>query len=134
MTQTGYIQSKFIEGTKDWNDLNTKTISTITLVGVAHAMGSSKKDITVTLHPQKNGMKFTTSYATESNEYTYDWAVTNTDTDTYLLHPASGCYMYHSKSAYSSTMRMRVKLNVTYTNSSKFPPETVVLQVDSVAK
>ena len=132
--KTGYIQSKFIEGTKDWNDLNTKTISTITLVGVAHAMGSSKKDITVTLHPQKNGMKFTTSYATESNEYTYDWAVTNTDTDTYLLHPASGCYMYHSKSAYSSTMRMRVKLNVTYTNSSKFPPETVVLQVDSVAK
>ena len=132
--KTGYIQSKFIEGTKDWNDLNTKTISTITLVGVAHAMGSSKKDIIVTLHPQKNGMKFTTSYATESNEYTYDWAVTNTDTDTYLLHPASGCYMYHSKSAYSSTMRMRVKLNVTYTNSSKFPPETVVLQVDSVAK
>ena len=132
--KTGYIQSKFIEGTKDWNDLNTKTISTITLVGVAHAMGSSKKDITVTLRPQKNGMKFTTSYATESNEYTYDWAVTNTDTDTYLLHPASGCYMYHSKSAYSSTMRMRVKLNVTYTNSSKFPPETVVLQVDSIAK
>ena len=132
--KTGYIQSKFIEGTKDWNDLNTKTISTITLVGVAHAMGSSKKDIIVTLHPQKNGMKFTTSYATESNEYTYDWAVTNTDTDTYLLHPASGCYMYHSKSAYSSTMRMRVKLNVTYTNSSKFPPETVVLQVDSIAK
>ena len=132
--KTGYIQSKFIEGTKDWNDLNTKTISTITLVGVAHAMGSSKKDITVTLRPQKNGMKFATSYATESNEYTYDWAVTNTDTDTYLLHPISGCYMYHSKSAYSSTMRMRVKLNVTYTNSSKFPPETVVLQVDSIAK
>lgn len=132
--KTGYIQSKFIEGTKDWNDLNTKTISTITLVGVAHAMGSSKKDITVTLNPKKNGMKFTTSYATESNEYTYDWAVTNTDTDTYLLHPASGCYMYHSKSTYSSSMRMRVKLNVTYTNSSKFPPETVVLQVTSVAK
>ena len=132
--KTGYIQSQYIEGTKAWKDLNTKKVKTITLVGVAHAIGSSRKDFTVMINTMTGGLKAVTSYATESSDYAYNWAVTNNDPQNYLNKVAGSDYLYHRKSDCSSRILMRVKLNVTYTNPSKFPAETIVLSVYSAAK
>ena len=132
--KTGYIQSQYIEGTNAWKELNTKKAKTITLVGVAHAIGSSRKDFTVMINTMTAGLKAVTSYAKESSEYAYDWAVTNNDPENYLNHVAGSDYLYHRKSDCSSRILMRVKLNVTYTNPSKFPAETIVLSVYSAAK
>ena len=132
--KTGYIQSQYIEGTNAWKELNTKKAKTITLVGVAHAVGSSKKDFTVMINTMTSGLRAVTSYATESSDYAYNWAVTNNDPEIYLNKVAGSDYLYHRKSDCSSRILMRVKLNVTYTNPSKFPAETIVLSVYSAAK
>lgn len=132
--KTGYIQSQYIEGTKAWKDLNTKKVKTITLVGVAHAIGSSRKDFTVMINTMTSGLRAVTSYATESSDYAYNWAVTNNDPQNYLNKVAGSDYLYHRKSDCSSRILMRVKMNVTYTNPSKFPAETIVLSVYSAAK
>lgn len=132
--KTGYIQSQYIIGTKAWNDLNTKKPASISLVGVGHAKGSSKKDIGVIVHlATASSQRMAVSYAIESSDYAYDWVITNNDAETYLKTVKQGYYLYHSKSDYSSNMTMRVKMQVTYTNPSKFPAETVVVAVQSLA-
>ena len=132
--KTGYIQSQFIEGTNAWTALNTKKVSTIKLVGVGHSIGSSKKDFGVIVQTTKdNSSKMAISYAIESGEYASDWRVTNNDIETYLKKVKQGYYLYHSKADCSSTIMMRVKMNVTYTNRTKFPDETVVVSVQSLA-
>ena len=132
--KTGYIQSQFIEGTDAWTALNTKKVSTIKLVGVGHAIGSSKKDFGVIVQTAKdNSSRMAISYAIESGEYASDWRVTNNDIETYLKKVKQGYYLYHSKADCSSTILMRVKMNVTYTNRTKFPDETVVVSVQSLA-